>query len=102
MVQVRVPEEILRKIDKFIQEGVYRSRSEIILDATRRFLEKSTPSHPLELFIDKYLAEKIEPSKDAIRIVDEIFEKVRRDETWKNHFGRMPEEVLEKLRRRFE
>ncbi|MEM2851386.1 MAG: ribbon-helix-helix domain-containing protein [Candidatus Bathyarchaeia archaeon] len=102
MVQVRVPEEILRKLDRLVQEGLYRSRSEIILDATRRFLERSTPSHPLELFIDKYLAEKIEPSTDAIRVIDEIFGKVRRDEAWKIHFGRTPEEVLEKLRRRFE
>jgi len=99
-VQVRVPEEFLRKIDRLIETGIYRSRSEVILDATRRLVERSMPPSPLELFVEKYLAGKIEPSREAEEVVSKLFEKVRADAEWRKSFGETPEEVMERLRRR--
>ena len=99
-VQVRVPEEFLRKIDRLIETGMYRSRSEVILDATRRLLERSTPPSPLELFVEKYLAGKVEPSQEAEEVISKLFEKVRADTEWRKSFGETPEEVMDRLRRR--
>jgi len=99
-VQLRVPEEIVRRIDRYVLEGMYRSRSDLILDATRRFLERSTPSSPLEAFIGKYLEGRLEPMKDAEKRIDQIFDKVRGDENWRNRFGTTPEEVMQRLRSR--
>jgi len=99
-VQVKVPEEFLRKIDRLIETGIYRSRSEVILDATRRLLERSMPPSPLELFIEKYLAGKIEPSREAEEAVSKLFEKVRADTEWRKSLGETPEEVMDRLKRR--
>jgi Arc/MetJ-type ribon-helix-helix transcriptional regulator len=99
-VQVRVPEEFLRKIDRLIETGIYRSRSDVILDATRRLLERSMPPSPLELFVEKYLAGKVEPSREAEDVVTKLFEKVRVDAKWRKSFGETPDEVMDRLRRR--
>lgn len=100
LIQIRVPEEILRRIDRYVQQGMYRSRTEVILDATRRFLERSAPSSPLELFIEKYLGGKLKPTAEASERLDRIFDKLRSDEAWSEHFGRSPEEVMRRLRSR--
>jgi len=99
-VQVRVPEEFLRKIDRLIGAGMYRSRSEVILDATRRLLERAMPPSPLELFVEKYLAGKIEASREAEEVISKLFEKVRGDAEWRKSLGETPEEVMDRLRRR--
>lgn len=100
MIQLRVPEEIVRRIDRYMLEGMYRSRSDLILDAIRRFLERSAPSSPLELFIGKYMEGRVEPLKDAVKRVDQIFDKVRSDGTVRKRFGATPEEVMRRLRSR--
>jgi len=100
LIQLRVPEEIVRRIDRYVLEGMYRSRSDLILDATRRFLERSAPSSPLEVFIGKYLESRLEPVKDAGKRIDQIFDKLRGDETWRKRFGATPEDVMQRLRSR--
>ena len=100
MIQLRVPEEIVRRIDQYVLEGMYRSRSDLILDATRRFLERSAPSSPLEMLIGRYLEGRLQPLKDAEKRVDQIFDKLRSDETWRKRFGATPEEVMRRLRSR--
>lgn len=79
---------------------MYRSRSELILDATRRFLEKTMPPTSLEFFIQRYLLGKVKPTQESERIVSELFKKVQTDTTWMKHFGKTPEEVMKTLRRR--
>jgi Arc/MetJ-type ribon-helix-helix transcriptional regulator len=100
LVQLRVPEELLRRIDGFVHEGLYRSRSEFIVDATRRFLERSDPSSPLELFIDSFLNGAPKPSKEADTSLDRLFEKLRKDARWRRRSGNTPEEVMRKVRSR--
>jgi len=90
LIQIRVPEEILRRIDRYVLDGMYRSRSELILDATRRFLERTAPSSPIEMFIGKYLEGRLEPVEDAKKRVNQILEKVRSDGTWRERFGTTP------------
>jgi len=99
-VQIRVPEEFLRRIDRLIETGMYRSRSEVILDATRRLLERAMPPSTLEFFVEKYLAGKVEPSREAEDLVSKLFEKVRSDAEWRKSFGETPEGIIDKLRRR--
>jgi len=100
LVQLRVPEELLRRIDRFVSEGLYKSRSEVIVDATRRFLERSAPTSPLETFIESYLTGRVEPSKGAQESLEGMFEKLRKDLSWRTHFGDTPEKVMERLRSR--
>jgi Arc/MetJ-type ribon-helix-helix transcriptional regulator len=100
LVQLRVPEEIIRRIDRFVAEGLYRSRSEVIVDATRRFLEKSAPSTAIEQFIDSYMAGTLKPSENATENIRKLFEKLRKDPSWRVQYGNTPEEVIRKLRSR--
>jgi len=100
LVQLRVPEELVRRIDRFVAEGLYRSRSEVIVDATRRFLERSAPSSALELFIDSYMAGALKPSEEAPENLRQVFEKLRKDPRWRAQFGNTPEEIMRKLRSR--
>ena len=100
LVQLRVPEELIRRIDGFVHDGLYRSRSEFIVDATRRFLERSDPSSPLELFIDSFLIGALQPSKEAGANLDRLFEKLRKDSRWRGRFGSTPDDVMRKLRSR--
>lgn len=99
-VQLRVPEEILKRIDRYVREGMYRSRSEVILDATRRFLERASPTTPLELFITRYTDGRLEPSEDAAQILNQLFHTVTADPKWRESFGKTPEEIMQRLRRR--
>lgn len=100
LVQLRVPDELVRRIDRFVAEGLYRSRSEVIVDATRRFIERAAPSSPLEAFIGSYMTGALKPSKEASSILNHMFDKMRKNPTWRSHFGNSPEEVMRKLRSR--
>jgi len=100
LIQIRIPEDLLRKIDHLLEKGMYRSRSEFILDATRRFIEKSMPSSPLESFIQRYLMGKVEPIQESEKTIGELFRKVRADVNWRKRFGETPEEVMDKSRKR--
>lgn len=100
LIQIRIPEDLLKKIDYLLEKGMYRSRSEFILDATRRFIEKSMPSSPLESFIQRYLMGKVEPTQESEKTISELFRKVQADVTWRKRFGETPEKVMEKLRKR--
>jgi Arc/MetJ-type ribon-helix-helix transcriptional regulator len=100
LVQLRVPDELLRRIDRFVAQGLYRSRSEVMLDATRRFLERTAPIGPLELFIDSYLTGRLKSSSASTKKLEVIFEKVRSDPSWRVRFGSTPEEIMRKLRSR--
>ena len=100
LVQLRVPEELIRRIDKLVGEGLYRSRSEVIVDATRRFLERTAPSSPLELFIDSYLLGEPKPTNSSELALKQLFEKLRKDPRWRVRFGNTPDEVMRRLRSR--
>jgi len=100
LIQIRIPEDMLRKIDRLLEKGMYRSRSEFILDATRRFIEKSMPSSPLESFIHRYLMKKVKPTRESEKTINELFRKVQADVNWRKRFGETPEEVMDKLRKR--
>ncbi len=100
LVQLRVPEELMRRIDKFVSEGLYRSRTEVIVDATRRFLERSAPTSPVELLIDSYMHGALKASEEGEKDLEEIFEKLRSDSGWRAQFGDTPEEVMRRLRSR--
>jgi Arc/MetJ-type ribon-helix-helix transcriptional regulator len=100
LVQLRVPEELLRRIDGYVSEGLYKSRSEVIVDATRRFLERSAPASPLEGFIESYLRGRVKPSKNVQKSLHKIFGKLRTDRSWHARFGDTPEEVMRSLRSR--
>lgn len=42
VVQVRIPREMINRIDDLVRRGIYPNRSEAIRDAVRRFLNSKT------------------------------------------------------------
>ena len=40
LVQVRIPEKLLKKVEKLCKEGYYRSKGDVIIDALRHLLER--------------------------------------------------------------
>jgi metal-responsive CopG/Arc/MetJ family transcriptional regulator len=100
LVQLRLPDELLRRVDRFVAEGLYRSRSELIVDATRRFLQRSAPTSGLELFIDSYMTGAVKPSKESSESLEELFQKLRKDSRWRAQLGDTPERLMRRLRSR--
>jgi Arc/MetJ-type ribon-helix-helix transcriptional regulator len=41
VVQVRMPEKIIEEIDKLVKRKVYSTRSDVIREATRKFIGSS-------------------------------------------------------------
>ena len=40
VTQVRLPEGLIKEVDKFVQKGFYANKSDLIRDALRNFLHK--------------------------------------------------------------
>ena len=55
LVQVKIPEKLLKKVEKLCKDGYYRSKEDVILDALRRLLKRyehmDEPSRLTELSI---------------------------------------------------
>jgi len=41
VVQVRMPEKVIEEIDKLVKKKVYSTRSDVIREATRKFISSS-------------------------------------------------------------
>lgn len=41
VVQVRMPEKLIEEIDKLVKRRIYSTRSDVIRDATRKFVVSS-------------------------------------------------------------
>lgn len=52
-VQVRIPEELLEKIDEWIEEGKYKSRSEAIRHILMLYEEKEKTKEFYRMLVEK-------------------------------------------------
>ncbi|MBU5678391.1 MAG: ribbon-helix-helix domain-containing protein [Candidatus Aenigmatarchaeota archaeon] len=41
VVQVRMPEKLIEEVDKLVKKKIYSTRSDVIRDATRKFVVSS-------------------------------------------------------------
>ncbi|OQA60115.1 MAG: putative nickel-responsive regulator [Euryarchaeota archaeon ADurb.Bin294] len=48
LVQIRMPEQLVRTIDSLQDQGIYTSRTEVIMDGVRRLVNAYQTSDPLK------------------------------------------------------
>jgi len=102
LLQVRVPERIVKELDKLIELGIFKSRSEAVAESLRKLLlEYSKLASEEELTIVLYLLGRLKKDlspKDTVEVdtveakknlreffgtdkVDEVLKKIRGGET---------------------
>ena len=61
LLQVRVPMRIVKELDRLIEAGIFRSRSEAVAESLRRLLlEYSTLVEEESFIVEMYLSGKLE------------------------------------------
>ena len=98
LVQIRMPEQLVRTIDSLQDQGMYTSRTEVIMDGVRRLVNAYQTSDPLKQavfrslhgkkasisfrdILSEYDAEEVESSlTKALKTssIDEIIDEGRR------------------------
>jgi len=72
LLQVRIPERVMKDLNKLIEAGIFKSRSEAVTESLRRLLlEYSTLLNEESFTVEMYLSGKLERDlspNDAIEI----------------------------------
>lgn len=55
LIQVRMPEKLVRTIDALQEEGIYTSRTEVILDSVRRLVSAFQTNDPIKQSVARSL-----------------------------------------------
>ena len=102
VVQVRMPKIMINNIEKLVQSGLYKNKSEVIIDAMRHFIGFNDKDTELAAFIRLGLLGK---TKSKIRKInksdiEKLWKKVRNSDDWKKVFGNDADSVMSKLRGR--
>ncbi len=100
LLQVRLPERIVKEVDKLIELGLFRSRGEVVAEALRRLImDYSSLADDLSSVIELYLSGRLERDlKPKTRVEVDIEEARRRI---LDFFGTDDvDEVLKAVRRR--
>ena len=97
VIQIRMPKKLAEDIAELVEEGFYKNRSEVIIDAVRHFLGSDKKSD-IACFIEGQLIGKSERASYSEKELDELWKKLRKGEEWKKRFGESPEEVMTVLR----
>lgn len=98
-IQIRIPKKLEENIEGLVKKGLYKNRSEVVIDAVRHFLGSGKKSGTALVIEQQLIGKRGEPrySKNEI---DELWEKIRKGEAWKKRFGESPNEVMATLRER--
>lgn len=100
LVQARLPAALVRELDRLLEEGYYRDRTEAIADSIRRLIEKFSKRDRVARIVRLYLIGKLprDSSVDEVGRIERV-EDVRRAVT--EFYGTdKVDEVLGKMRRR--
>jgi len=97
VIQIRMPGKLAEDIEKLVKKGLYKNRSEVIIDAVRHFLGSEKRSE-IASFIEKQLIGKSEKAGYSKEELDELWAKVRSGDAWKKRFGESADEVMAALR----
>jgi len=62
-LQIRIPEEILKKVDEIISKGLFRSRSHLLREAVSKFIAEFNYSGTLPFIVGPFTPEQIEELK---------------------------------------
>lgn len=99
VVQIRMPEHLADAIEALVNQGLYKNRSEVVIDAVRHFLGSDKKSSTA-LLIERQLMGKSEHTGYSKRELDELWDKVRQGKAWKERFGERADDVMATLRTR--
>ena len=99
VIQIRMPEKLADAIEGLVKKGLYKNRSEVVIDAVRHFFGSEKKSG-IALVIEQQLKGKSEQIGYSKEELDELWEKVRKGNEWKKRFGESPDEVIATLRGR--
>ena len=97
VIQIRMPKKLAEHINELVEEGFYKNRSEVVIDAVRHFLGRDKKSE-IACVIEAQLIGKSEKAGYTEKELDELWKKLRKGEEWKKRFGGSPEEVMATLR----
>jgi len=59
VIQIRMPEKLAEDIEELVKKGLYKNRSEVVIDAVRHFLGSEKKSN-IALLIERQLMGKSE------------------------------------------
>lgn len=99
VIQIRMPERLAEDIERLVKKGLYKNKSEVVIDAVRHFLGGEKKSS-IALFIEQQLIGKSEKSGYSKKELDELWEKLRKGEEWRKRFGDSADRVMATLRGR--
>jgi Arc/MetJ-type ribon-helix-helix transcriptional regulator len=99
VLQIRMPKKLLQDVEELVKKGLYKNRSEVIIDAVRHFLGSEKKSD-IAYFIKKQIIGKSEKTGYSVEEIEELWRKVRQREEWKKRFGENADEVMATLRKR--
>lgn len=99
VVQIRMPQKLATGIERLVEEGFYKNRSEVVIDAVRHFLGSERKSN-VALQIEEHLIGKSRRAGYSKEELDGLWAKVRQGEEWKRRFGKGADEVMITLRSR--
>ena len=99
VIQIRMPEKLAEDIEELVKKGLYKNRSEVVIDAVRHFLASEKKSS-IALIIERQLMGKSEKTSYSKNELEDLWDKVRKGEAWKKRFGESADEVMATLRKR--
>lgn len=99
VIQIRMPEKLAKDINELVKRGLYKNRTEVVIDAVRHFLGSEKKSDIALLIEQQLIGKSGEPSYSK-KEMDELWEKLRKGEEWKKRFGESTDEVMATLRAR--
>jgi Arc/MetJ-type ribon-helix-helix transcriptional regulator len=97
VIQIRMPEKLAEAIEGLVKKGLYKNKSEVVIDAVRHFLGSEKKSS-IALLIEQQLMGKNEKTSYSKEELEALWDKVRKGEAWKKRFGESADEVMATLR----
>lgn len=97
VIQIRMPEKLAIDINELVKKGLYKNRTEVVIDAVRHFLGSEKKSD-IAMLIEQQLIGKREKQSYSEKELDELWNKIRKGEEWKKRFGKSTDEVMATLR----
>lgn len=94
-----MPNTLAEAIEGLVKTGLYKNKSEVVIDAVRHFIGSERKSG-IAVLIEQQLKGQTGNTGCSRVELDTLWDKVREDNEWKKRFGESPEEVMTTLRSR--
>lgn len=94
-----MPDALAEAIEGLVKKGLYKNKSEVVIDAVRHFIGSEKKSG-IAVLIEQQLKGQTGTTGCSREELDTLWNKVREDNKWKKRFGESPDEVMATLRLR--